>query len=186
MFQKQVRIVSSEGLALDFITKDLYDYLYVEYPEVPIFYVLPKIHKPGFPPRGRPIVTAQSSLFENISKFVDSLLQPFVLSSQTYIKDTTDLIKKIEGISIPHEAIIVSFDVAALYTSIPLEDARSVIQLYLEKPENGAPPVHFVLQLVDLLLGKNYFRFKDDFYIQIKGAAMGSSFAPSLANLFMA
>lgn len=73
-YQKQVRVVLSEGLALDQISKDLYDFLYVEYPRVPLFYVLPKIHKPGFPPKGRPIVAANAALFENISKYIDSLL----------------------------------------------------------------------------------------------------------------
>lgn len=92
--QKQIRVVLSEGLALDYINKDLFDFLYVEFPQVPVFYILPKIHKPGFPPRGRPILVVQSSLLENISKYVDSLLQSFVLSTQTYIRDTTDLIKK--------------------------------------------------------------------------------------------
>lgn len=52
--QKLIRIVLSEALALDYINKDLFDFLYVEFPRVPIFYVLPKIHKPGFPPGGFP------------------------------------------------------------------------------------------------------------------------------------
>lgn len=53
------------------------------------------------------------------------------------------------------------------------------------KPKYNGPPAHFVLQLVDLLLEKNYFRY-EDFYLQIKGVSMDSSFAPRLANLFMA
>lgn len=82
--------------------------------------------------------------------------------------------------------MIVSFDVASLYTSIPLDDARAVVEMSLSKPGSKGPPVHFILQLVDLLLEKNYFKFEGDFYYQVKGVAMGSSFAPSLANLFMA
>lgn len=68
-----VRIMIHEALSLDYITKDLADFLLIEHPRVPLFYLLPKIHKPGFPPKGRPIVSAQDSIFENISKFVDHL-----------------------------------------------------------------------------------------------------------------
>lgn len=83
-----VRVTVQEVLALDYINKDLADFLIVECPCVPTFYLLPKIHKPGFPPKGRPIVAAQQSLLENISKYVDSLLQPHVRHIKTYIQDT--------------------------------------------------------------------------------------------------
>lgn len=110
--QRLIKIVLSEVLALDYISKELFDFLYVEFPRVPEFYILPKIHKPGFPLRGRPILAAQSSLLENISKYIDSLLQPFVTSLRTYIRDTTDFISKVEGVLVPEDAIIVSFNVA--------------------------------------------------------------------------
>lgn len=104
----------------------------VDHPRVPTFYLLPKIHKPGFPPRGRPTVAAQQSLLENISKFVDSLLQPHVREIKTHIKDTRDYIQKIESTSIPENAILLPLDVVSLYTNIPHKEIRSVVQLYLE------------------------------------------------------
>lgn len=64
-----IRMVQ-EGLAMDYISKELADYLIPEHPWVPIFYLLPKIHKPGFPPRGRPIIAAQESALENIKKYI--------------------------------------------------------------------------------------------------------------------
>ena len=52
---------------------------------IPIFYVLPKIHKElnsklplGYP--GRPIVSDCGSLNENISAYVDSILKPHMKS----------------------------------------------------------------------------------------------------------
>lgn len=42
------------------------------------------------------------------------------------------------------------------------------------------------MELVDITLETNYFQFENTFYLQIKGVAMGSSFAPSVANLFIA
>lgn len=48
------------------------------------------------------------------------------------------------------------------------------------------PPLHFILDLIDIILDKNYFQFDGKFYYQIKGFSMGSSFSPSVDNLFMA
>ena len=61
----------------------------------PQFYVLPKIHKEhnetfsiDYP--GRPIIYACNSYKENISGFIDEILQPYVKNLVSYVKDTTD------------------------------------------------------------------------------------------------
>ena len=43
---------------------------------LPLFYILPKIHKKGIP--GRPIVSASNSPTENISEFLNLCIQPFL------------------------------------------------------------------------------------------------------------
>lgn len=43
----------------------------------------------------------------------------------------------------------------------------------------------FLLDLADFLMDFNYFRFDWDYYLQTKGVAIGSAYAPSTANLFM-
>lgn len=48
------------------------------------------------------------------------------------------------------------------------------------------PLIHFLLDLLDILLEKNYFVFNNEFFLQTRGVAMGSSFSSSIANLFMA
>lgn len=50
---------------------------------------------------------------------------------------------------------------------------------------NKTPPTFFLLELVETILEKNYFCFSNDYYMQIRGVAMGSINAPSVANLFM-
>lgn len=131
-------------------------------------------------------MAARSSLLENISKFIDSLLQLHVLKITMYIQDTRDFIRKVELTSIPENEILLTVDVVSLYTSIPHKEIRMVIQTYLERDQSLSIPTHFALGLIDLLLEKNYFRFKDSFYYQTKGVSMGSSFVPSVAKLFMA
>lgn len=122
-----------EALSLDYISKELADFLIVSHSRVPLFYLLPKIHKPGLPPRGRPIVATQDSILENISKFIDHLLQPHVKTISTYLQDTRDFILKIEHTTVPPNSILASLDITSLYTSIPHQDIRNTVQLVLER-----------------------------------------------------
>ncbi|CAH2313023.1 Hypothetical predicted protein, partial [Pelobates cultripes] len=54
--------------------------------------------------------------------------------------------------------------------------------------ENTMPQdqIDFLIEGIDLILNNNYFWFKDGFYLQKRGTAMGTRFAPSYANLYMA
>lgn len=51
-YSNLLKVTVREGLALDYINKDLSDFLVNEYPRILLFYTWPKIHKPGFPPVG--------------------------------------------------------------------------------------------------------------------------------------
>lgn len=88
---------------------------------------------------GRPIIAAQGSLLENISKYVDSLLQAHVKNIKTYLKDTRDFVSKIEGMQIPPNLVLASLDIVSLYSSIPHEDIRMVVQQYLEHDTDLTP-----------------------------------------------
>ena len=91
----------------------------------PQFYVLPNIHKKyyatlpiGYP--GRPIVSACNSRTENISGFIDEILQPHVKSLESYVKDTADILRKLQNVPyVSKEAFLVTLDVTSLYSNIP-------------------------------------------------------------------
>ncbi|KAJ1206431.1 hypothetical protein NDU88_001836 [Pleurodeles waltl] len=50
---------------------------------------------------------------------------------------------------------------------------------------NQNPPPGFVLDLAHLALARNYFKFEENFFLQTQGTSMGSTFAPSLACLYV-
>ena len=53
-----------------------------------------------FPP-GRPILSSIGTLTENISCFIDSILQRLMLFIPSYIKDTAEFINKLASIGCP-------------------------------------------------------------------------------------
>ena len=54
---------------------------------IPLFYLLPKIHKPGTP--GRPIISGCDSPTTKLSIFIDYYLKPMVKRIPSYIQDNT-------------------------------------------------------------------------------------------------
>jgi hypothetical protein len=170
------------------ISQDTIELLIPEKPTTPKIYILPKIHKGVLPPPGRPIVAGCGSLTERASAYVDSYLQPFVHNLTSYIKDTYDFLDKLNSLPqpLPHNSILATIDVSSLYTSIPNAHGLSAIEHFLQtRPKGSLPTTHFIVSLAQFILEKNYFQFKDKFYLQTSGTAMGTKMAPSYANLYM-
>ncbi|CAH1242806.1 Hypp6981 [Branchiostoma lanceolatum] len=84
---------------------------------------------------------------------------------------------------------MVSFDVSALFTSVPVEESLKIIQdkLTLDTSLSGRTKLspQQVTELLRLCLTTTYFKYDGKFYSQVEGAAMGSPVSPIVANLFM-
>ena len=84
---------------------------------------------------------------------------------------------------------MISFDIEALFTSVPIEPAISIIKKLLEEDKNlhqrTTMTVKQISYLLEFCLRTTYFTFQGKMYEQIKGAAMGSPISPLVANLFM-
>ncbi|KAI8514534.1 hypothetical protein Bbelb_071250 [Branchiostoma belcheri] len=69
---------------------------------------LPKIHKKGNP--GRPILSANDCASERISELADFHLRPLVTRLPSYIKDTTDFLRRLNKLGkVPQNAILVTW-----------------------------------------------------------------------------
>lgn len=157
------------------------------------FYLLPKIHKdpakwskPFEIPPGRPIVSDCSSETYRSAEFIDYYLNPLAKKHSSYIKDTYDFINKIKNLNIPKDALLFTIDVDSLYTNIDIQEGIQVIKdVFFRFPDKKRPDKE-LLQLLEINLTRNDFEFNGQFYLQIKGTAMGKKFAPAYADLFMA
>lgn len=148
------------------------------------FYLLPKIHKPNNP--GRPIVSGIDSPTDKISHILDLILRPHVSKLPSHIKDTRDFICKLQEIGSLHDDdLMVTIDVSSLYTSIPHTDGIDAVRKTLSHLRNPPIPLQTILEMVEMTLTMNTFKFNNNFYHQIQGTAMGTKMAPSYANIFM-
>ena len=80
------------------LNEDEVKYLMVTHPVTPTIYFLPKIHKNEKNPEGRPIVSANGSLLEPLSNYIDYFLSPLVKDLSSYLRDTTYLLHHLKDI----------------------------------------------------------------------------------------
>ena len=73
----------------------------------------------------RTIINGSNHATEKMAKVVEQELSENVRNLNTYIKDTTDFLQKLNNISqsLPNETILFSLDVKALYPSVPRIEA---------------------------------------------------------------
>lgn len=158
-----------------------------------LFYMLPKIHKeptkwsiPFQVPPGRPIVSDCDSETYYTAEYLDHFLNPLSIRHASYIKDTYDFVEKVKQIEVPVDSFLFSMDIDSLYTNIDIGEGINSIRRIFQKYPNKKRPDKELLQLLEINLMRNDFEFNGDFYLQIKGTAMGKKFAPAYANIFMA
>ena len=153
----------------------------------PKFYGLPKIHKPDTPLR--PIVSSCGSVTYGVAKELAKILKPLVGKSPHHITNIQDFVEQAKHIKLEPGEGLSSYDVYALFTSVPKDPGLNIIKDLLDKDntlkERTVMEVGDIILLLEFCLKNTYFSFQGQFYEQVEGAAMGSPFSPIVANLYM-
>ena len=153
----------------------------------PKFYGLPKIHKPDTPLR--PIVSSCGSATYRVAKELAKILKPLVGKSPHHIISTQDFVEQAKHFKLESGECLSSYDVSALFTSVPIDPALNIIKDLLVKDntlkERTVMEVEDIILLLEFCLKNTYFSFQGQFYEQVEGAAMGSPVSPIVANLYM-
>lgn len=185
LMKSELRAILSKAKDSNWISDKEFSFLMNENPQMPCFYMLPKIHKNLEHPEGRPIISGNGSLTEPSSQFVDYFIKPLVRDLPSFIEDTTDVLCALMNITNATGCYMVTLDVASLYTNIDHQEGLEALQHYLSLRSDTTPPNEFLLSLTKWTLHNNVFIFQNSFYRQRKGTAMGACFAPNYANLFL-
>ena len=88
---------------------------------VPKFYGLPKIHKKETPLR--PIVSSIGSVSYATSRELARILKPLVGRSPYHVHSNQDLLEDLRSLKLEKDECLMSFDVKALFTSVPIQPA---------------------------------------------------------------
>ena len=134
------------------------------------FYGLPKTHKNNMPMH--PIVSACGTATYNTAKFITKILQNYSGKTSSFVKNSSDFIKKIKHLSVdPEEETLVLFDDSVLFTNIPVPIALQVINFKISTCTNFTNvckiPTEKIIKLLEFTLSNCIFCFNKKFYKQL-------------------
>ena len=82
-----------------------------------------------------------------------------------------------------------SYNVTALFTSVPIDPALPIIKDLLEQDDilwdGTVLSAQNIIELLGFCLHNTYFFFQNMFYEEVEGAPVGSAASPVVANLYM-
>ena len=93
------------------------------------FYGLPEVHKEGMPLR--PIVSSIGAVTYETSKELSRILKPLAGKSPYQVQNNQEFLQHLEGIQLGPDEM--SYDVKALFTSVPIQPALNIIEKLLEE-----------------------------------------------------
>ena len=137
----------------------------------PKFYGLPKLHKEGTPLR--PIVSSAGAVTYSTSKELSRILKLLVGKSPYHICNNHDFIEDLKTIKLGPEEVMVSYDVKALFTSVPIKPALKIIEKLLKEDQDlqkrTSMPIPNIMDLLEFCLRSTYFTYRGKFYEQVEG-----------------
>ena len=113
------------------ISESTYKRMYPTGATTPKYYGLPKVHKKDTPLRQ--IVSSTGSVTYETAKDLSRILKPLVQRSPHHVRNNQDFIHSLEEIIVEPEECMMSFDVKALSTSIPIQPSLKIIKKPLEE-----------------------------------------------------
>ena len=154
---------------------------------LPRIYGQPKVHKAGYPLRE--IVDAIGGVTRDINKYIGRIIKTYTLENEYTIKNSNHFVSMIKDLKVEEDETLVSYDVKALYPSVPQEEALQLVKELLMNDnklhEKTPMKAKSVMKLLTICVENTYFMFNKKLYIQVNGLAIGASTSGFLADIFM-
>lgn len=156
-------------------------------PVLPRLRCLPKIHKAG--DEMREIIAATNSPTTKLAAWLLEKFKGLGEVSSRSVSNYKEVIKKIQRAGkIDKDEILVSFDIKALYPSIPVRETMKLLEDWLtkQKEESGWKyQVKEYVRLAWICVNENHFTFRGKFYKSTDGLAMGNPLSGFLSEIFL-
>ena len=109
-----------------------------------------------------------------------------LISIPSYVNNTADFLRKLDAIkSVTDNAYLVSLDVKSLCISVPNAEGIKAVKESFDNHTCKNVVAKVITTFLALILTLNNFVFNCKHYLQMKGCAVGTIYAPSYANIFM-
>ncbi len=160
--------------------------------KLPNFYGLPKIHKLGAL-KIRPIISNWGLFCDRLLLVLKSILNLLIWGS-TILLNSFELVQLLDDVTFTAQDLLISFDVASLYTRVPINESLEIIEQRLEDMRTlKNDPIaaittltnKAIMKLLKFVLGQCYFSWDSTLYLQRAGLPMGSRISPIIANIFL-
>ena len=142
---------------------------------LPKFHLLPKVHKKTTKLQTRPIIGATNWCTTPVSVLFDERLKQHLPSFPAVLRNSQDLVKCLENITLQPSDWLVTMDVVALYPNIDL----GLLNHVLASLDNSFAAIS------DFITRNNYFVYNNQIYRQRNGIAMGTNCAVNLAQIYL-
>ena len=127
-------------------------------------------------------MSSKGSINYEVAKGLARILRPLEASSPQHIKNTGGFIEQIKGTTLQANECITSYDVSALFTSVPIDPAINIIKRRLELDQElhsrTTMKVAHIITLLEFCLKTTYLQFKGRFYEQLQEQPWGLPSAP--------
>ena len=149
----------------------IYKRMYLTGASSSILYGFPKIHKKNNPLR--PIVSSRGSMTYGVARELARILKPLTGNTIHHVNNSREFKDDIKKIKLEKGECIISYDVSALFTSIPVQSAIQVTKKKLEQDtelhQRTSMSISNILELLEFFLCNTYFLFQGQFYEQTWG-----------------
>ncbi len=166
------------------ISKKIFDKCLIDNPKLGKFRILSKVHKTKF--GTRPLVNCNSHPTSNIAQIIYYLLEPFVKETSSYIQDSQHLLNILSDLTPQKNLELYTFDIVNLYLNLIQEHVLNLLTDFMKDKINTK---HLTIRafntLLKLILYNNIIVYKNNYFCQSKGIAMGCICAPVIANLYL-
>lgn len=157
------------------VSRQISRFLHGSERRLPVFHVLPKLHKKSVSISSRPIVGAVSWITTRWSIYLCSVLEKVPCSFT--ISNSLTLVSRIESHLVSSECFFVTADVSSLYTMM------SVTRLANSLRSRNVS--EFDVSIAMFICNSNYFRYGSTVFKQLDGIAMGCNAAVHFANIYL-
>jgi len=150
-------------------------------------YLLIKVHKDNFP--GRPVVSQIGDPTYHMCKILTKILNPLDENGRSFVSNAVQLKKFLKEVEITPRSRLASFDVKALYPSIPVLKALEIVKEELEKDATLKDRTSWtpkeIIDLLQICLETHFKTLDGRVFTQINGTPIGKSISGPIAGIYM-